>query len=330
MCGIPVHTAENYVEKLIKKGQMVALCEQTAVSEGPALVGAAAPRGRGKRKHQGITGTAVGSGVVRREITRLVSPGTLLEEHLLQPRSHNYLAAVATFKAKGGHSPLLGVSWTDLSTGDFHFSSSPSVEQLEADLQRLQPAEVLCSTALYSHIEAKQREKDLLSASVSGGEASGAAAPEEAASDDGGLVVEAAENGGDSSERIASVLARYRVTPLSEEHFGQESAVSKLQSAYRVKDISSIAGRMDGQELSASGALLHYIEKTQRGALPNLSPPRRHTVDSILQIDAATHRSLEVTETAGGERVKTLLYACSLVFPALLRDRTDQRQLGSG
>jgi DNA mismatch repair protein MutS len=92
MCGVPVSNHEVYLSRLIRKGFKVALCEQT---EDPAEA-----RKRG------------GKSVVKRDIVRIITPGTLTEDHLLEPRRANYLAALA--EAGGG----IGLAWFDLSTGE--------------------------------------------------------------------------------------------------------------------------------------------------------------------------------------------------------------------
>ncbi len=130
MCGVPVHAADSYLERLIGKGFKVAVCEQT---EDPA-----AAKKRGPKS------------VVRREVVRLVTPGTLTEETLLDARRHNYLAALAQ---AGGD---LALAWLDISTGDL--TAAPTTERdLGADLARLEPGELLVSETLLEHISVPQR-----------------------------------------------------------------------------------------------------------------------------------------------------------------------------
>ena len=118
MCGVPVHSHEAYLERLIRKGFKVAVCEQT---EDPA-----------EAKKRG------GKSVVARAVRRLVTPGTLTEDTLLDARAHNYLAAVA----KTGSEDDLGLAWADVSTGEFAVTSvSPA--GLGAELARLSPGELL-------------------------------------------------------------------------------------------------------------------------------------------------------------------------------------------
>src|SRR6056297_201352 len=116
MCGVPVHSAEGYLLTLIRKGFRVAVCEQM---ESPDEA-----RKRGAKS------------VVRREVVRLVTPGTLTEESLLEARRHNYLAAFARVRGEGA------LAWVDISTGSFHVMPLAEI-RLGAELARLAPSEVL-------------------------------------------------------------------------------------------------------------------------------------------------------------------------------------------
>ena len=125
MCGVPVHAAESYLSRLIRQKFRVAVCEQT---EKPA-----------EAKKRGA------KSVVRREVVRLVTAGTITEENLLDARSHNYLAALA--RADGACS----LAVCDISTGDF-FISPTDTDRLDADLARIQPGELLIAEDLYCRI----------------------------------------------------------------------------------------------------------------------------------------------------------------------------------
>ncbi|TDI59197.1 MAG: DNA mismatch repair protein MutS, partial [Alphaproteobacteria bacterium] len=107
MCGVPVHAADNYLARLIRKGHRVAVCEQL---EDPAEAKKRGPKS-----------------VVKRDVVRLVTAGTLTEETLLDARSHNYLAALA--RAEG----LFALAWVDISTGDFTVTDT-TPEELDAHL----------------------------------------------------------------------------------------------------------------------------------------------------------------------------------------------------
>jgi DNA mismatch repair protein MutS len=116
MCGVPIHAAEGYLNRLIRHGFKVAVCEQT---EDPAEA-----RKRGSKS------------VVRRDVVRVVTPGTLTEDGLLDAASHNYLCALAD--AAGS----LGLAWVDISTGQFR-AQAIERKALPAGLARLDPNEIL-------------------------------------------------------------------------------------------------------------------------------------------------------------------------------------------
>jgi DNA mismatch repair protein MutS len=121
MAGVPVHAAENYLARLIKKSYKVAVCEQT---EDPSEA-----KKRGSKS------------VVRREVIRLVTPGTLTEDNLLDARSHNYLVAV------GQAQDFTSLAVADISTGEF-FILPTKISRLDGDLARLNPGEVIVSEAM--------------------------------------------------------------------------------------------------------------------------------------------------------------------------------------
>ena len=129
MCGIPFHAYESYLAKLIKQGYKVAICEQT---EDPK-----------EAKKRG------GKALVNREIVRLVTPGTLTEENLLDAKKNNFLMAVSNI------SSTLGIAWIDISTGEFYtqeldISQNSESQVLSTVLQRLMPAEIIVSDS-YAH-----------------------------------------------------------------------------------------------------------------------------------------------------------------------------------
>ena len=132
MCGVPAHSSERYLEQLIAKGFRVTVCDQT---EDPA-----AARKRG------------GKSVVRREVVRLVTSGTLTEDTLLEAGRHNFLGAVARSKA----GPGLALAWADISTGEIYCAPTDAAG-IDADLARIEPAEVLVPQALMDDADLKRR-----------------------------------------------------------------------------------------------------------------------------------------------------------------------------
>jgi len=114
MCGIPYHAADNYLAKLIRAGESVAICEQ-------------------------IGDPATTKGPVERQVMRIVTPGTVTDESLLEERRDNFLMAIATFNAQ------IGIAVLDVGSGRFFVQELDSEEQLHTELERIKPAEILIS-----------------------------------------------------------------------------------------------------------------------------------------------------------------------------------------
>src|SRR3954466_11460296 len=131
MCGVPVEKSDDYLHRLIALGHRVAVCEQM---EDPA-----AARARGNKS------------VVRRDVVRLITPGTLTEDTLLDARTNNYLLAMARTRASGG-GDRIGLAWIDISTAEFIVTECATGE-LAATLARINPNEVIVTDALYGDPE---------------------------------------------------------------------------------------------------------------------------------------------------------------------------------
>jgi DNA mismatch repair protein MutS len=270
MCGVPVHTAEAYLARLIRAGFRVAICEQT---EDPAEA-----RRRGKR------------GPVNRAVVRLVTAGTLTEDGLLDARRHNYLAGIAE---AGGE---MGLAWLDLSTGSFAIGPT-SEAALAGDLARIAPGEILLPERLLQR------------------------------------------------PALFELLADWKpaLTPLPSARFDSDAGRRRLENFYSVKALDGF-GQFRRAEIAAAGALVEYVVLTQQGAAAHLGLPARIASGSVMQIDAATRRNLELLATLSGERRGSLLsvldrtatgagcrlladhLAAPLTDPAAIRDRLDAVQ----
>src|SRR5215471_6756149 len=128
MCGVPIHRADEYLNRLIALGHRVAVCEQL---EDPAEA-----KKRGSKS------------VVRRDVIRVVTPGTLTEDTLLDARRNNYLLAIARARASVGEENRFALAWIDISTGEFRIAECDRAG-LAAEIARLEPGEVIVSDALY-------------------------------------------------------------------------------------------------------------------------------------------------------------------------------------
>ncbi|TCN36210.1 DNA mismatch repair protein MutS [Sinorhizobium americanum] len=126
MCGVPVHAADDYLQKLIVLGFRVAVCEQV---EDPA-----------EAKKRG------GKSVVRRDVVRLVTPGTITEDKLLSPSETNYLMALA--RIRSGSDPAYALAWIDISTGIFRLAETAE-SRLLADILRVEPRELILPDTVF-------------------------------------------------------------------------------------------------------------------------------------------------------------------------------------
>jgi DNA mismatch repair protein MutS len=232
MCGVPVHTAEAYLARLIRAGFKVAMCDQI---DDPAEA-----RRRGAK-------------MLRRAVVRVVTAGTLTEEGLLDARRHNYLAGLAE---AGGE---MGLAWLDLSTGAFALAPT-SEPALAGDLARLMPGEILLPERLLTR------------------------------------------------PALFELFAEWKpaLTPLPDPRFESDAGRRRLQEFYGVGALDGF-GNFGRAEIAAAGALVDYVGLTQQGRAPHLEPPRRMMPGSVMQIDAATRRNLELVTTLAGERNGSLL-----------------------
>ena len=232
MCGVPHHSAENYIYTLINKGFRVAICEQMESPE--------------EAKKRGY------KAVVKREVVRLVTPGTLTEDNLLDAKKSNYLASYSLVHKEAS------VSWIDISTGSFYISSI-TPEKLGSELTRLSPSEILLSEDL------AKAHRDL------------------------------AEEFGIS------------VTELGNSAFDSSSARERLKKIFNVETVDGL-GTFNRAELSSMGAIIEYLQITQKGKLPMLSRPRRELNSSFMTIDTATRKNLELTKgLSSGNKSGSLL-----------------------
>ena len=240
MCGVPVHAAEEYLQKLISLGHRVAVCEQT---EDPAEA-----RKRGSKS------------VVRRDVVRLVTPGTITEEKLLEPSAASHLAALARARHSEEEEDW-ALAWIDISTGEFRVCETAPA-RLSADLARIAAREVVYPETI------------------------------------------------EADEAVMQVLAESgaALAPQPAHLFDSQSAAKRIAEAFSVRSIDGF-GEFSRAETSACGAVLAYVERTQIGERPALSPPLRESASGTMFIDAATRTNLELARTLSGDKKGSLLSA---------------------
>jgi DNA mismatch repair protein MutS len=254
MAGVPVHAVENYLARLLERGESVAICEQVGEAEG-------------------------GRGPMERRVVRILTPGTLTDETLLEERRERLLLALHA--GKGGR---FGLAYADVAGGRLVLSETAGEEGLAAELTRLEPAEVLW--------------------------------PEDQP----------------PPAPLADRLLRRRPAW----HFDRESARRRLASFFAAAGLSGFGVEDLSLAVGAAGALLVYLEETQRTALPHFTGIAREIPEQALFLDATARRHLELDRHPSGDRRCTLLgvldgtrtaMGCRLLARWLGRPLRDRREL---
>ncbi len=248
MCGVPYHAAEGYISKLIRKGYKVAICDQV---EDPKLT----------------------KKLVRREVTRVVTPGTAADSQL-GSEENNFLCSVARHNSAQGFT--LGFAALDLSTGEFRTTefSGPEADRRVADeLQTLRPRELLFAASLPLFQPAAPQPSFT------------AAAPAPAPT---------------SAPRMASTdlapFARWSETPLEDWIFATDYAIPLVENHFGVLSLEGFGLANHNAAACAAGAILHYVRQTQRGSLDHVDRISYYERQNCLILDAVTVRNLELIE----------------------------------
>ncbi|HEY4902146.1 MAG TPA: DNA mismatch repair protein MutS [Candidatus Sulfotelmatobacter sp.] len=247
MCGVPYHAAEGYIGKLIRKGFKVAICEQMEDAR--------------------LTKT-----LVRREVTRVVTPGTAADSSL-GSEENNFLAALAQFGDRVGFAAL------DLSTGEFRateFTGEGALRRVQDELEQLRPRELLYGSAapLFERAGAAVRELPRIVRSEN-------QEPAVALS---------------HARRLLPNPAQWTETPLDDWIFTPDHAIPLLENHFGVLSLEGfgLAGRTAAA--AAAGAILYYVRSTQRGSLDHVDRIGWYERHNCLVLDAVTTRNLELIE----------------------------------
>ena len=254
MCGVPHHAAEAYIGKLIRKGFKVAICEQM---EDPRLA----------RKQ-------IGAKLVRREVTRVVTPGTAADS-LLGSEENNFLAALAQVGDRVGFAAL------DLSTGEFRateFSGEAALRRVREELEQLRPKELLYGSAaplFDAQSNRDQISRDQIKQEKISQEKSSRPTPSPQPRPSGATCAE---------------------TPLDDWIFAPDHAIPLLENHFGVLSLEGfgLSGRIAAA--AAAGAILYYVRSTQRGSLTHVDRIGWYERQNCLVLDAVTVRNLELIE----------------------------------
>ena len=230
MCGVPYHAVDTYVARLVEKGYNVAICEQM---EDPALA----------------------KGLVERAVTRVITPGTVIESTMLEEKKNNYLLSVYF----GQNEKKAGIAYADVSTGELYVMELPQRRtQLMEELARIAPTEVLVSA------------EDAL--------------------------------------ELVRIGWNQRATVRTAEAYDRTAAVAQIKK-HTGSSLSALGLAKLELAVCAAGALLEYLEETQKNALAHVNTVHIYNRGEHLLLDPVARRNLELTETMRGRGKKgTLLW----------------------
>lgn len=220
LAGVPYHAVDSYITRLIRKGYKVAICEQ--MEEPPA------------------------KGIVKRDVVRVMTAGTLIEDSLLNAKENNYLAALVMEKSK------LGLAFADISTAEFYcmqVQDEDPIARLLMEFSRFDPKECLIPEYLMKN------------------------------------------------EALISMLNQnfeITISPYEEFQFSYDHAKNTLLEHFQVLSLESFGCESSPLALQAAGAIISYLQETQRGPVQNIQQLKTYHLDDYMFLDAASIRNLEL------------------------------------
>ncbi|XCN75204.1 MAG: DNA mismatch repair protein MutS [Candidatus Electrothrix aestuarii] len=275
MCGVPYHAVSGYLSKMVKAGYRVAICEQ---AEDPKEA----------------------KGIVKREVVRVVSPGVTTDDQLLDEKANTFVCAL-TAARKGQKLLTIGLSFLDVSTGNFLISEIPlqdaNLDPVIDEITRMQPAELL-------------------------------------------LADEETESLAVLSDMLCTLIPGLCLTERQAWSFTYDTALTTLNEHFKTSSLAGFGCQDMETGICAAGALLTYIQETQKTDLSFIRQLSLLTRSGFLIIDESSRRNLELTETIiGGKRKGSLLSVLDLtstpmgarllrqrlLFPLQDADKIEQR-----
>lgn len=260
MCGVPHHSAANYIAKLVRKGYRVAICEQTEEAS--------------KTKK-----------LVRREVVRVVTPGTPIDPQLLDPRAQVYLGAVCV------SGETVGAAFLDLSTGEFRATQASGTDawpRIVGDIESYAPRELLFPASLGPLVRA-------------GFSSTPHTAP---------LPLSAAENNSadvSASEPLTTgppdVFAGATLTAVDDWLWQGDDCAALLTKQFGARSLDGYGLTGKSEAIRAAGSCLRYAQETQRAGAAHISDIVYFEPQDHLVLDQITVRNLELIESLGGANV---------------------------
>ncbi len=237
MCGVPFHSYENYVARLIEKGYKVAICEQM---EDPALA----------------------KGLVKRDVVRVVTPGTVIEQSMLQDDRNNFIASILIENGQAG------LCFADVSTGEAHvtcISGQDLGAQMISELCRYAPSEVLFNPVILDYKDVTAYIKQQLTCAVE---------------------------------------------LLEDSDFEPQACKARVEAQFSGEFCAAAGCEADGLQARALGALLFYLEATQKKGVERLKNVHAYAEAQYMHLSPVTRANLELTQTMRGREKKARSCGC--------------------
>ena len=251
MCGVPFHSATSYIQKLIQRGYKVAICEQV---EDPKSA----------------------KGIVKREVIRVVTPGTVIDEELLDDKNNNYLAVVFSDTKK------YGFAVSDISTGEIFVTEISSSDSVINEIARYEPREIILN-----------------------------------------------HNAGKALN--TPIELRFSITPdeQEDEFFDDTALKGKILAQFNKTDLGELNLADKPCAVVAVGVMLRYLEYAQKQTIGYINTVSVYDVEQYMDLDAATRRNLEITETMRDKQKRgTLLWVldktCTSMGARLLKQWVEK------
>ena len=225
MCGVPFHSANVYIAKLVERGYKVAICEQV---EDPKAA----------------------KGIVKREVTRVITPGTVLDETMLDEKKNNYLSVINV------QNDVACLAFCDVSIGEIYLTTVYDIASVMNELARYSPSEILLNS---------QAEKELTRA----------------------------------------IDNRMHIKPqtLDDDYFYSFLTEERIKNQFR-KNLDELGLKPDSCETATVYAILKYLDENQKDGYLYINKLKMYSVSEYMDIDIATRRNLEITETMREKKKK--------------------------
>lgn len=258
MCGVPHHAASVYIARLVRKGYRVAICEQTEEA------------GKGVK-------------LVKREVVRVITPGTAIDPQLVESNESIFLAAVC------GAGETFGAAFLELSTGEFfvtQVSGANAWETVCADVESYAPRELLFPESLKKLADNSFNDNSNKDASN-----------RQTSNSSNVVYISAPDSGGSTTT----------LTALDDWVFHPEDCENLLKKQFKARELYGFGLEGKTEAIRAAGACLHYAHETQRIAAAHISDINFFEANDFLILDAVTLKNLEVVESRSSNRNRTLL-----------------------